>query len=305
MPLAGAQIVPAQRRGGNALVLCGGGGHGALEVGFAQALEDLDVGYDRVLGTSIGALNGAFLAGGMSPADLASLWRSARLWRLVRPNWRWFVHPRTQPGPLSFSALRRFLHHTLPVLRFEDLKIPLSIVTTDLMTGKACYWEDEGEIIQPLLASMSLPGIFPPITLNGHQHIDGGIADNAALGRAMDLGHCRALMIECACASPCRRPPMGLIGILGRSFEIALARKHRAEIGLHARGIDVIRIEPRLDDESGFLDLSASQSLIEAARAQTLSELPKLLAHRECAAGTEYREGATTRPNVKEAAEAR
>lgn len=304
MSLADAQIVPAVRRGGDALVLCGGGGHGALEVGFAQALEDLGVGYDRILGTSIGALNGAFLAGGMSPADLASLWRSARLWRLVRPNWRWLLHPRAQPGLLSLSALRRFLHHALPVRQFEDLKIPLVIVTTDLATGKACYWEDEGDIIGPLLASMSLPGIFPPITLRGHPHIDGGIADNAPLGRAMDLGHCRALMIECACASPCRRAPMGLIGILGRSFEIALARKHRAEIGLHAGGIDVIRIVPRLDNETGFLDLSASQSLIEAAYAQSLSELPKLLAHREGPAGTEDREVAATDRAVKEAAEA-
>ena len=304
MPVADAQIGQAEPCSGDALVLCGGGGHGALEVGFAQALEDLGVGYDRILGTSIGALNGAFLAAGMSPADLASSWCTARLWRLVRPNWRWLLHPRAQPGLLSLSALRRFLHHALPVRQFEDLKIPLVIVTTDLATGKACYWEDEGDIIGPLLASMSLPGIFPPITLNGHPHIDGGIADNAPLGRAMDLGHCRALMIECACASPCRRPPMGLIGILGRSFEIALARKHRADLALQAEGIDVIRIVPRLEDEPGFLGLSASQSLIEAARGQSLSELPKLLAHRECPAGSEDREVAATHPAVKEAAEA-
>ncbi|MEY8828814.1 hypothetical protein AB9K34_10420 [Sedimentitalea sp. XS_ASV28] len=97
---------------------------------------------------------------------------------------------------------------------------------------------------------------------------------------------------------------MGLTGILGRSFEIALARKHRADLALQAEGIDVIRIVPRLENETGFLDLSASQSLIEAARAQSLSELPKLLAHREGSAGTEEREAAATGRAVKEAAEA-
>jgi len=265
----------------SALVLCGGGSHGALEVGFAQALDELGIRYGRILGTSIGAFNGAFLAGGMPPADLAALWRSARLKRLVRPNWGWLLHPRVQPGLLSLALLSRFLHRRLPVQRFEDLEIPLSIVTTDLVTGKACYWEDEGDIIAPLLASMSPPGICPPITLNGHPHVDGGIADNAPLGRAADLGCRRALMIECACANPCRRPPKGLIGILGRSFEIALERKHRADLARQAEGIEIIRIIPHLDIEHGFLDLSTCGNLIELGYAQTISELPKLLARPE------------------------
>ncbi|WP_193217144.1 patatin-like phospholipase family protein [Hoeflea sp. EC-HK425] len=73
MPMNTAETLPdgdANRvsltRGDTALVLCGGGGHGALEVGFARALSDLGIGYDRILGTSIGAVNGAFLAGGVA-----------------------------------------------------------------------------------------------------------------------------------------------------------------------------------------------------------------------------------------------
>jgi NTE family protein len=232
-----------------ALVLCGGGAHGALEVGFVQALEELGIRYDHVFGSSIGALNGAFLAGGASPAGLADLWRAARLRRFARPNWRWLTHPRTQPGLLSLAALRRFLETHLPVRRFEDLPIPLSIVTTDLLTGRACYWEGEGDLVDPLLASMSVPGIFPPVILDGHPHIDGGVADNAPLTRAADRGYRRALLIECACAAPCSRPPAGLIGVVGRAFEIALARKHRAELKLEAIRIETFRVVPRLTSE--------------------------------------------------------
>ena len=146
MRTAEHRSAPASPRDATALVLCGGGGHGALEVGFAQALEDRGMTYDRILGTSIGALNGAHLAGGMSPADLAKLWKKARLWRLIRPNIGWILHPRALPGLLSLSGLARLLRCSLPACRFEGLKTPLTIVTTDLVTAKACYWEDEGDI---------------------------------------------------------------------------------------------------------------------------------------------------------------
>lgn len=262
-----------------ALVLCGGGAHGALEVGFVQALEELGIRYDHIFGSSIGALNGAFLAGGTAPAKLADLWRTARLWRFARPNWRWLTHPRTQPGLLSLSALRRFLETHLPVRRFEDLPIPLSIVTTDLLTGRACYWEDEGDILDPLLASMSVPGLFPPVMLDGRSHTDGGVADNAPLTRAADCGDRRALMIECACAAPCARPPAGLIGVIGRAFEIALARKYKAELILEAHRIETLRVVPHLISEPGFLDLSAAGSLIQTGYLQTMQDLP---AQMEC-----------------------
>jgi NTE family protein len=54
------------------------------------------------------------------------------------------------------------LRRTLPATRFEQLAIPLTIVTTDLQSGSACYWSGQGDLIEPLIASMSLPGIFPP-----------------------------------------------------------------------------------------------------------------------------------------------
>ena len=273
------EVAARQRANENAtaLVLCGGGAHGALEVGFARALADLCIRYDQILGTSIGALNGAFLAGGMSPVDLATIWKDARLWRLVRPNWSWIRHPRSQPGFLSLKALGAFLKHSLPVQRFENLNIPLTIVTTDLITGKACYWENTGDIISPLLASMSVPGIFPPIMLNEHPHVDGGIADNAPFGRAARLGFQRVLMIECACAGSCQKVPSGMTGILGRAFEITLARKHRADLELHAKQLEIFRIIPRLSDEPRFLDLSGAEALIEAGYLQSMSRLPMII----------------------------
>tara|TARA_R110002110_G_scaffold412875_1_gene639462 strand:- start:8152 stop:9084 length:933 start_codon:yes stop_codon:yes gene_type:complete len=260
--------------GGNtALVLCGGGSHGALEVGFARALSDLGVRYDQILGTSIGAVNGAFLAGGMPADDLAGLWRTVRLRQLLRPNWSWVVHPRARPGFLSLGAFGRLLERTLPIRRFEDLRIPLTIVTTDLITGKACYWDGSGDIIPPLLASVSIPGIFPPVELDGHPHVDGGVAENVPLARAAATGAHRTLMIECACAIPCKRAPSGLIRTIGRAFEITLARKHRAELLLHEGQTDIVRVVPELEHEPGFLSLSQTSSLLEIGYQQSMAAM--------------------------------
>ena len=257
----------------SALVLCGGGSHGALEVGFARALYEAGLRPDMILGTSIGALNGAFLAAGTEFARLERLWREFRLRRAVRPNWRWALNPRTRPGFLDLAPLRAILRRELPVTRFEELAVPLTIVTTDLASGEACYWQGEGDLIEPIVASMSLPGVFPPVRLGGGLHIDGGVADNAPLGRARRLGAQRVFMIECACATPCARPPTGWSGVVGRAFEIALSEKHKLELERHCATAGLFRVVPRLDIAPGLFDFSAVEALISAGYEQTKAAL--------------------------------
>ncbi len=256
-----------------ALVLCGGGSLGALEVGFARALYEAGHRPDMILGTSIGALNGAFLAAGTDFATLERLWRGFRLRKAVRPNWRWLRHPRTRPGFLDLSPMRAILRRELPVTRFEDLPVPLTVVTTDLDAGKACYWQGKGDMIEPIIASMSLPGVFPPVMLDGGRHIDGGIADNAPLGRARKMGASRAFMIECTCANPCTKPPVGWFGVVGRAFEIALQRKHALELERHGAAMQVFRVAPQLDISPGLLSFASVETLIAAGYEQTRAAL--------------------------------
>ncbi len=256
-----------------ALVLCGGGSLGALEVGFARAVYEAGHLPDMILGTSIGALNGAFLAGGADFPTLERLWRGFRLRKAVRPNWRWLLHPRARPGFLDLSPMRAILRRELPVTRFEDLRVPFTVVTTDLTSGKACYWQDEGDMIEPIIASMSLPGVFPPVVLDGGRHIDGGIADNAPLGRARKTGATRAFMIECNCANPCAKPPSGWFGVVGRAFEITLARKHALELELHSAAMEVFRVVPLLDIAPGLLSFASVETLISAGYEQTKAAL--------------------------------
>lgn len=261
-----------------ALVLCGGGSRGAMEVGFYRALAECGIRADFILGSSIGALNGAYIAGGMSPAELVRLWTGFRLSRAISLNWALPLHPRRRPGLFSLAPLRGWLRRTLPVTRFEDLAIPLTVVTTDLESGRACYWHGRGDLIEPVIASMSLPGIFPPVEIGGRLHIDGGVTNNAPLDKAQELGARSVYLIECGCAEHCPRPLRGWADILMRSFSIALDSKYRAELMHFHSHIEIHAVRPRLDHEVDLLDFHHSTGLIEAAYQQTRSQLAQLRA---------------------------
>ncbi|MDT7531454.1 patatin-like phospholipase family protein [Sphingopyxis sp. SE2] len=255
------------------LLLCGGGSRGAMEVGFYRALTEFGVRPDFILGSSIGALNGAYIAGGMAPSELVALWRAFRRRRALALNWAWLFHPRRRPGFLSLAPLRNWLRRTLPVTRFEDLAIPLTVVTTDLEAGRACYWHGQGDLVEPVIASMSLPGIFPPVELDGRLHVDGGITNNAPLDKAHELGARSVYMIECMCAERCPTPLRGWADIVMRSFSIALDSKYRAELKHFHRHIEVHSIRPDLREEVDVLDFRHTEYLIEAAYRQTRARL--------------------------------
>lgn len=252
-----------------ALLLCGGGSRGAMEVGFYRALREQEIRIDLILGASIGALNGAYLAGGMPPEELARLWGNFRLRQAVRTNWRWLAHPRTQAGLFSLDPLRELLHRTLPVTRFEDLIIPLTVVTTDLECGEAAYWQ-HGDLIEPVIASLSLPGIFPPALVGGCRHLERGLANNVPLDKAVELGAHTVYMIQCVCAERCPAPPRGLVDLLVRGFSIALDGKYQADLQRFQNDAQIHVVRPQLTREIGLLDFRHGAELIETAYRQTL-----------------------------------
>lgn len=151
------------------MILCGGGARGAMEAGFYQAIIDLGISFDLVVGSSVGALNGACIAAGMPPRELADLWRRIRRSDVLAWNWPALWRG---GGLMTLDPLRRLLRKTLPVFRFEDLKIPLVVVATDLLVGVPVYWHGKGDLLEPVIASMSLPGIFPPVVIARRQLVE-------------------------------------------------------------------------------------------------------------------------------------
>jgi NTE family protein len=219
IPLAEPPFPPAR----TALVLSGGGANGAVEVGFYKALVESGIKIDLVLGTSVGALNGAMIASGLSPDEIYERWRATRRSDLLRVNWRGFLtRGFRSPSLCCGDALRRFYERVIPARRFDQLVIPFATVATDLRTGEVTT-TDEGDLIEAVRASTAIPGIFPPVEVGGRQLVDGGVLRQIPLDLAVDRGATTCIVA----LSACRHEPHGLAhGFMDawtRSFSLAIA----------------------------------------------------------------------------------
>lgn len=174
-----------------AFVLSGGSSLGALQVGMLGALHEAGLHPDLVVGTSVGALNAAYVAGGFTAARLARL---AELWRAVTTRdvfaglglWsaaKALVGVGTLASPAGLEAL---VEAHLPASH-EALAIPCAVVATDLVGGGAVVLRD-GDLRRNVLASAAIPGIFPPVARGAQVLADGGVVAHVPILPARDLG---------------------------------------------------------------------------------------------------------------------
>ena len=216
-------------RTGTAVVLGGGGVLGAVQVGMLRALLEAGVRPDLVVGTSVGAINGAVLAAcpASEVADrLETLWRSpdaaevfaagtvARLRELAR----------TRTAAHSAEPLRRALRVQLGDRRIEDLPVRFECCAARIEDA-AEHWFDEGPVVEAVLASAAVPGLLPAVRVGEQHYLDGGLVHSIPLGRAVELGARRVFVlqvgrIEQALSAPRNPWEVGVV-----AFEIA--RRHR------------------------------------------------------------------------------
>jgi NTE family protein len=152
------------------LVLSGGGARGFAHPGAMKAIEDFGLKPEIISGTSAGALAGVLYADGYVPEEIIQLF--------VGKDFREFADIQVPVvGIFGTSGLRRFLKKHLHAKNFEDLKIPLKVVTTNLDEGKSEVF-DKGLIIDAVIASCSIPIVFNPVVINGANYVDGGVFKN-------------------------------------------------------------------------------------------------------------------------------
>ena len=174
-----------------AFVLSGGSSLGALHVGMLQALEEAGLKPDLLVGTSVGALNAAFVGAGFTRARLAELaaaWRAITTREVFAGLGLWSAaRALLGVGTLASPAgLRSILERHLPAA-CASLEIPTAVVATDLATGRAVVLRD-GDLRRNVLASAAIPGVFPPVTRGEQTLVDGGVVAQVPLLQARDLG---------------------------------------------------------------------------------------------------------------------
>ncbi len=283
------RVSPARSsaRNGTAFVLGGGGLLGAAEVGMLRALLERGVRPDVIVGTSIGAINGAAMAA-TPHADgvrlLTQLWREVTASGVFSGSVIQQVSTlaRTRTHLHANSALRRLLEKHLPVQRIEDLPVRFECVAASIERA-AEHWFTRGSLVDAVLASAAVPGILPPVRIGDEHFIDGGIVNSIPVGRAVELKAktiyvCHVGRIDRKLTVPRRPFEVGLV-----AFEIA--RRHRFHADMAALPDDVEvhvlptgdRRSPRYDTLANlrYRDFSHVAARIDAAHAATIRYLER------------------------------
>jgi NTE family protein len=164
------------------LALSGGAARGIAHVGVLRALEENAIPIDAIAGASAGALIGGAYAAGLSIAQLEAMARKFR-WRHISR----FSFSRL--GLQSNAPMEKFLRDSLPVTRFEELRIPFAALATDLQTGTAVVFRDQGDLTIAIRASNCLPAFYVPVRdREGRLLVDGGLVANLPISYTRDLG---------------------------------------------------------------------------------------------------------------------
>ncbi|TDD42111.1 patatin-like phospholipase family protein [Saccharopolyspora elongata] len=239
-----------------AWVLPGGSTFGAIQAGLVTALFEAGIEPDLLVGTSAGSLNAAWLAGDPTPRGAAKL---RELWVSMRRTDVFPIQPsRILAGKIGLSnhvmgnhGLARWLHNNLPFRRLEDAQIPVTVTATDLDSGDPVYFES-GPALPPLVASCSIPGMFPPVKVGDRWLVDGGPAAFMPISRAVERGAERVYVLPCggtepfefsqrrrgigsiATWPPPKTPPRSVGGVNGAALGAAMVSAARLDLQLNA-----------------------------------------------------------------------
>jgi NTE family protein len=217
-----------------AFVLGGGGVLGAAEVGMLRALLELEIVPDLVLGTSVGAINGALVAREPSLSvieRLAGLWQETSRSREVygdRPLRTVRRAMSTGTHIYSPKPLKERLSDELGETRFEDLPVRFGVCAASIERS-AEHWFTSGPLVEAIVASAAVPGLLPPARVTtqfGTEHfLDGGIVNSIPVGRAVELGATRVFVLQVGRIDRPLRVPRRPWEVARVSFEVA--RRHR------------------------------------------------------------------------------
>lgn len=212
-----------------AFVLGGGGVLGATEIGMLRALLEHGITPDLVVGTSVGSINGAFIAADPSSDAVARL---EELWVEVIRSGALRESPVRQAARLAKSRTHMMSRGTIPRLvekyleaeTFEELAVPFQCVAAEIESA-ASRWFSAGPISSAVAASCAVPGLFAPVEIEGKHYLDGGLVHSIPVGRAIGLGATEVYVlhvgrVEQPLTAPTNPWDVGLV-----AFEIA--RRHR------------------------------------------------------------------------------
>ena len=248
-----------------AFVLSGGSSLGSIQVGMLQGLFEAGITPDFLVGTSVGAVNAAWIAGSPDEAGVARLkdiWLSLRRDDVFPLTWAAATGILGRSNHLvSNGAMRSLLERNLPYRKLEQARLPVHVVTSELKSGQAVVLSS-GPAVPALLASCAIPGIFPPVLVGKRQLVDGGVANHTPINAAVRLGAKRIYVL------PISYPwlydePANALGMALQALARMVAQRLESEVAAYRDAAEIIVIPPLAPVAVSPADFSHSAELIE------------------------------------------
>src|SRR5215831_4879390 len=198
------------------LALGGGFARGVAHAGVLAAFERHGVPIHCITGVSAGSIVAAAYASGATPEEIARAGCAMRFGDVAR----WSL---CRMGFVVSERMKRFLERLLKAHRFEEMRIPLGIIATDLCTGQPVRFRDRGDVVLPIRASCSYPGLFQPVRYNGRLLVDGAISMEIPAALARHLGATHVISVHLP-AQAADKAPTNVFQVVNRCFQIMQTR---------------------------------------------------------------------------------
>jgi NTE family protein len=271
----------SHRRVSRAFVLSGGASLGAVQVGMLEALFERGIAPDLIVGSSAGAINGAFIASRDPTVEtaraLGHVW-----WGLDRGTIFPFSPVTGLLGLVGRRGhvvpadnLRRLIARHAGFDRLEDARVPLHVIVTDVLSGVERRLST-GPAVDAVLASAAIPGVFAPVELDGQLLMDGGVSDNTPLSHAIELGADEIYVLPAGFACGLKAPPRGALDVLLHAMSLILAQRLHIEIEFYRERARLIVLPVPCPQPIQPIDFSHAGELIDSARAESRTFLDAL-----------------------------
>lgn len=253
-----------------AFILAGGASLGAVQAGMLRALYERGVAPDLIVATSAGAVNGAFIASRPPTVDTAA--ELEDIWIGLKRSDIFPINPFTglvgvfgrADHLVPNSGLRRLVERHVQFERLEDATVPLHVIATDLLRGTDVRLSS-GPAVDAVLASSSIPAVFPPICRDGRLLIDGGVVDNTPVSHAAALGAKELYVLPTG--SPCAldAPPRGALDAGLHALTVLIHQRLADDIETARQGkARIVVLPPPCPMGVHLVDFSQAAELIEA-----------------------------------------
>ena len=255
-----------------AFVFAGGGSYGAIQVGMMHSLAARGISADMVVGSSVGALNGAYYAGDPTlkgVLQLETIWRGLTRHDVFPVTWRTLLgFLRRRDFLIPHDGIQKLIDDHLPYRNLQDAELPVHIVATDIVTGDSVVLS-EGSAAQAIIASTAIPGAFAPVPYKNFYLADGAISSNTPVKIAIAKGATRLIILPTGYACSTGTPPTGAVANALHALTLLIARQLVSELEDIGPEIEYYVVPPLCPLVGSPYDFTRTSDHIERAVAST------------------------------------